>query len=316
MPSSLSFTFSKKENIHMTQPAAQLPPGIYSALHQPVPAVPKNLTLDDAKDIKNTLVALYDVVQQRSTQAGGGVQSAQGSNFTKPATQLSPLGTWLVTYAGACFKTYTDWDSENLENNKGNLLIVGGMSITAAHAIFVYWKNNRQKELIATRQTEFVHLQTIFNALGFLRESTRMAKACLKTDPPANLPLIYPVFETYMNGLPAGVVPNALSSEWNTVSQIIRSQNLDALSGVVQGRILPFIKHYSDNLMQELTALGYAPPPEIVVEGSGGGGDPAAVPLLVPSSSSPPSSSGGGAPPSTPLFVASSNHENLDEDSA
>ncbi len=246
-------------------------------LSQPQTAVLKSVTVDEVSEMKKTLSALIQNIQELKQHASGDVQSAEGSIFGSQTTQLSPFGSWCMCLGGACFTTYSQWDTENFENNVENLLLMVGMVATAGHAAFVYWMNGRYKQRVEGRQMELVHFQGIFNSLEFLRQSARMAKSCLKTNPPANLSMIYPVFESYMNSLPSGNVPVDIAQQWAQVGLMIRSEQTEEtqpnIRAVAQDIILPMIKCYIDGLLKRLTQMGFTPPQElreIVIEGNNG----------------------------------------------
>ena len=237
---------------------------VYSALRTTVPAVLKNITPDDIAALKATSSNLMTHTQQVRGTASNRVDSAQSSVFTSSYTHLSPVGTWIVAFGTLLINTINSWDESSAGTNAGQVVGLTAMVATAIHAGVVYWRNSKQTALVQERTEQFVHLQTIFNSLDFLNQSRKMAKQCLKVDPPANLPLIFPVFETYMTGLPAGVVPNNLSAEWTEIGRIIRlpAEHADhaQMPILVSGRVLPMISHYIDELNQQLTDLGFRPP--------------------------------------------------------
>lgn len=243
---------------------AAAPSPVYFAVRQNVPAVLKNITPEDIAALKATISNLMTNTQQMRGTASNQVESARGSVFTSSYTHLSPVRTWIVAFGTLLITTINSWEDSSPGTNAGQVVGLTAMVATALHAGLVYWKNSRQTALLQERTDQFVHLQTIFGSLEFLNQSRKMAKQCLKVDPPANLPLIFPVFETYMTGLPAGVVPNNLSAEWNEIGRIIRlpaeHEDHAQMPVLVRGRVLPIISHYADELNQQLIDLGYTPP--------------------------------------------------------
>lgn len=237
---------------------------VYSALHQPVPAVLKNIAAEDVPVLKTNITQLINQANLMQNNASNRVNSAQSSVFRSSYMHLSPAGTWITAFGTLLITTITSWDENTAGTKAGQVIALTGMVVTALHTGIVYWRNRRQTSLVESRTERFVHLQTIFNSLEFLNQSRKMAKQCLKTDPPANLSLIFPIFETYMRGLRAGVVPNDLSVEWAEVGRIIRlpdgDEGHEQMPIHVTGRILPMIRHYATELNQQLISLGYTPP--------------------------------------------------------
>lgn len=245
-------------------------PQIYSAFRHSAPAVLSIMNEEDFvqmhTDIKTSLAAALQFQIQNAQQ----VASAQASNYTSSYTQISPAASWVVLFGSMLIGTVKTWDQNNFETNAWHVFYLSGMVVVALHAAQIYWKTNYQSAVISQREQKNNQIQTLVSGLEFLRQSSKMAKKCLQNNPPANLAVIYPVFDDYLKGLPGGIVPNYLASSWGEVGRLIHLPADDPQRAqipiIVQQNLIPLMKHYSEDIHDQLQGLGYTVPQELDVQ--------------------------------------------------